>query len=577
MLFNIGIIWGVLLTDLRYIQTYDQSAGSPKLMKIRKLLSWQTLMLCALGFVGQSVKGSEAERVVILANANESESVALAEHYADQREIPRANIIALPMSAEETITIPRFIEEIFNPLRVALMEADWLRGVPSVRFDRYGRGEAVIVGHNIAYLVVCKGVPLRMENDSDLLSYAPEDMDPRMKINRAAVDSELALLAAPLQPMVFHVGNPLFEQRAPSRSRLSSVVRVSRLDGPSYADARRLVDNAIEAERRGLHGRAYVDAKGPFPHGDAWLESAAALLETAGFDTDLRREQNELLDWGHRLDAPAFYLGWYRQHIYGPWKDRRLDPPVGAIGFHLHSFSATSLRTTERWWAGGLVANGFAATVGNVYEPYLEFTHRPQLFVEKLLSGGTWGEAVFYSLPVLSWQSMALGDPLYRPFPEAVDTPLATRDLPSGAIAYAYLREMNLLSGEGKLAEARALGREGFERMPSVPLALRLAELAEKAGDPLAAKQHLAILEFISTYPVNEVMVFREAADLLVKLGEEAQALGLYRKLIAQSGLPRAQRGALLGSAVELAESAGQRSLAGRWRSDLARLEAGSD
>jgi len=76
---------------------------------------------------------------------------------------------------------------------------------------------------------------------------------------------------------------------------------------------------------------------------------------------------------------------------------------------------------------------------------------------------------------------------------------------------------------------------------------------------------------------VNEVMVFREAADLLVKLGEEAQALGLYRKLIAQSGLPRAQRGALLGSAVELAESAGQRSLAGRWRSDLARLEAGSD
>ncbi|MDQ5979321.1 MAG: hypothetical protein QG602_2295, partial [Verrucomicrobiota bacterium] len=44
------------------------------------------------------------ERLVILANSRQPESVALARFYAEQRDVPAANIVALPLPVEESIT-----------------------------------------------------------------------------------------------------------------------------------------------------------------------------------------------------------------------------------------------------------------------------------------------------------------------------------------------------------------------------------------------------------------------------------------------------------------------------------------
>ena len=62
------------------------------------------------------------------------------------------------------------------------------------------------------------------------------------------------------------------------------------------------------------------------------------------------------------------------------------------------------------------MARGVTATVGNVFEPFLDFTHRPNLLLRALSQGKTFGDAVYYALPALSWQAVAIGDPLYRPF-----------------------------------------------------------------------------------------------------------------------------------------------------------------
>ena len=42
----------------------------------------------------------------------------------------------------------------------------------------------------------------------------------------------------------------------------NGVMMVARLDGPSPEIAMRLVDQAMEAEREGLWGRAYFDSRG---------------------------------------------------------------------------------------------------------------------------------------------------------------------------------------------------------------------------------------------------------------------------------------------------------------------------
>jgi hypothetical protein len=55
--------------------------------------------------------------------------------------------------------------------------------------------------------------------------------------------------------------------------------------------------------------------------------------------------------------------------------------------------------------------------MGCVAEPYLDFTPHPGEYLERWgYLGMTFGEAAMTCHPVLSWQTVVIGDPLYRPF-----------------------------------------------------------------------------------------------------------------------------------------------------------------
>src|SRR4029077_17530444 len=117
-----------------------------------------------------------------------------------------------------------------------------------------------------------------------------------------------------------------------------------------------------------------------------------------------------------RMDAPALYFGWYADRLNGPFVLPGFRFPPRAIALSIHSLSARTLRSTREGWCGPLLARGVTATMGNVYEPYLQFTHRPDLLLHALARGWTLGAAAYYALPALSWQGVLIGDPLYRPF-----------------------------------------------------------------------------------------------------------------------------------------------------------------
>ncbi|HEY8994100.1 MAG TPA: TIGR03790 family protein [Lacunisphaera sp.] len=396
-------------------------------------------------------------RLVILANSRQPESVALARFYAEQRHVPMANIIALPMPEEESVTWRQFIDQVWLPVQDELYRRGWIEGTASSLFDRLGRGRYAFTGHRISYLVVCRGVPLRIYNDPTLLPPATgRKVTEQFNKNEGAVDGELSLLALGNYEITGLIGNPLFAQQGVTTLDAAQVVKVCRLDGPTWESVRHLVTSALEAERVGLAGRAYVDLKGPHAEGDGWLGATRDQLRDLGFDADVE-ETSAVFTGGARFDAPIFYFGWYTDNLNGPFAREGFAFPAGAVALHIHSFSGQTLHSDTTAWCGPLVARGVTATVGNVFEPFLEFTHRPNLLLRALSEGRNFGDAAYYALPALSWQAVAIGDPLYRPFKISLAEQLAkAATLGPARAAYVWLRQANLLEKRGQKADAAA-------------------------------------------------------------------------------------------------------------------------
>lgn len=103
---------------------------------------------------------------------------------------------------------------------------------------------------------------------------------------------------------------------------------------------------------------------------------------------------------------PARYFGWYSNRVNGPFlrDDFQFPNP------------AATLRNANKIWCAPLIAKGVTATLDNVYESYLEYTHHLDAFFDTLSQDWTLGDAAYYALLTLSWQAALIGDPLYRPF-----------------------------------------------------------------------------------------------------------------------------------------------------------------
>lgn len=525
-------------------------------------------------FLGFSrLSANEAERVVILANSNVPESMEVARYYASSRSIPKENIVTLPMPEAETVSVRDYVDTIYNPLLAKLNNNGWVKGVRSRSADPVGRRRMSVALHSISYLVTTLGVPLRIANDPTLLEPGIASEASILEVNCGSVDSELSVLAVPGKlPMTALVENPFFKKKGQAVYNTEGHMRVCRLDGPSVVAVKRLIDRSLQAERQGLQGRAYFDLGGPHKQGDEWFKQAAELAMAADFDTEIESERR-LMDYRDRLDAPAIYMGWYRHKASGPWAEKQWAVPPGALGFHLHSFSATTVRSARSGWVGPLVSQGYCMTIGNVYEPYLEFTHRPHLLLEHLLAGGTFGEAAAYAYPVASWMGIAVGDPLFRPFAKSLDDQLAT-DAVAGAFSpYLYLRQINRLIRQKGRSAALIYARECFLKAPSLPLAYRLGNLYEEGEQVEKALEVLKFVRFLDHYPKEKRILLKKMADLLFHMGHSQTAFLVYKKLLEEEGLPKPLRILLLTEGSKIAEEAGEPTVSARWASKAMQLK----
>jgi uncharacterized protein (TIGR03790 family) len=513
-----------------------------------------------------------ADRVVIVANAADPDSLAIARHYAEVRSVPLANIITLTAPTDETITWDTFVSKIWSPLEESLVAKGWIDAIPMDLVDDAGRRKYAVSGHRIAALVVCRGIPLRISNDpARFKEVPPYTSHKQFRTNQGAVDSELSLLTQTDYPINASVPNPLFANTGPSDGALSQVVKVSRLDGPTAAEAMHLVDLAVEGERSGLAGRAYVDMAGPYENGNKWLSATAYHIAALGIDITAGRG-SQTFAATDRMDAPILYFGWYAENLNGPFALPGFRFPPGAVAVHIHSFSSHTLRSDTEGWCGPLVARGATATLGNVYEPYLEYLHRPDLFMEALARGDMLVDAAYYALPVLSWQSIVIGDPLYRPFPAGVDK--APSSFPPATSSYAVMRRMNLLDAAGQHAQAITEGRAALQKNQNLALALALAGRLEASGNRDEGIWAVSGAAGNADAGVGNWALLRESAQYLASRKRTAEAIDVYRRLFDIDALPEALRAPWLAEARAVALQSGDTSQAAEWKQQMDQLGA---
>jgi len=560
----------------------------------RKFVCGLALLTLAAPAVAAAEHPRAAE-VVVLAADGIPASVELAHYYASRRGIPTRNIIRLPIAAEQDrVSRRQFVEQIYNPLVTELVDRGLIEGIIGRERDVLGRLQLSVLYNRIRYVVVCRPIPYAIHeqagfDDSALMGRYRAGLarsNPRMNLdnfftgplapNRASVDAELATIPMGPVPITGIVVNPLYRNLNPGVAD-STVLRVTRLDGPTYDDARALVDRALAAEERGLRGRAYVDLDGRtggFAIGNEWLSNVRKVCETLGYDTDVDAQGPEFAITD-RFDAPAIYFGWYETHQNGPFKLPGFELAPGALAVHIHSSSAANLRKGDTLWVGPLIRQGAAATVGNTSEPYLAFTHNLDVLLAMMADGATFGDASTTALVGLSWQSVAIGDALYQPFKTGIDAQIARigadpRDLKLDG--YAAIRRMHLLDAAGKSAEALAFGADVLKRHPSAALAYEVARRGFETGELSAPRRQLAFTAQVKSIPANEWTLYVRIARLLRDLGQRDEAFQVMRNVLAHT-MPDSLELPLLREAIEFARDARESDQSAAWATRLNDLE----
>jgi uncharacterized protein (TIGR03790 family) len=348
--------------------------------------------------------------VAVVFNTAAPDSEKLAKFYCEKRQIPAANLIGLKAPVTADITRAEFETTLRDPLRLEFEKRGFWRRTEDAK------GTVLPVMNKIRVLVTIRGIPLRIKPDPKPKDFKDDSKDPITPRDEASVDSELSLFGVEGLPSNGVLENKYFKSEKPiTEAAMPYVMLTARIDAASTATCERMITDAVETEVAGLWGMAYVDIANKFPQGDDWLKTIAEANLRAGIPTVVDRF-TDTLPTNYPMTAAALYYGWYDWNVSGPFLNPKFSFRKGAVAMHLHSFSAQQLTDATKNWCAPLLLKGAAATIGNVYEPYLHLTHHFDILHQRLLAGFSVVEAAWMAIPVASWQAIVLGDPLYRPF-----------------------------------------------------------------------------------------------------------------------------------------------------------------
>jgi uncharacterized protein (TIGR03790 family) len=506
-----------------------------------------TRMLLCLLVAAPLLARAGGDEAVVIYNSRVPESKTVAEHYAQMRQVPVKQIYGFELTTNEEMSRAEFQDKLQKPLAKKLEAAGlWKLDLTFYKGTNNQPDRAVrkVVASKIRYAVLCYGVPLKISEDPTIREAIAEKIQPELRRNQAAVDSELTWL--PLLQMQFPLTgafpNWLYgATNAAIFNPTNGFLIVARLDGPTAEIANGLVDKALQAERDGLWGRAYFDARGLAPTndyylGDQWILAAAQISSELGFEATVD-DKPETFPASFPMSQIAIYCGWYDPDASGPFAQPKVEFMPGAFAYHLHSYSAASIRSSTRFWCGPLLAKGATCTMGCVNEPYLGTTPNVAVFLKTFGSGFTFGEAAWAAQPVLSWQTTVIGDPLYRPFgksPQKFHAELSRAHNPLDEWSYLRLVDLGLAHG-ARLAEMSQILENLDAATNSAVLTEKLADLYDAQGKPSSAILTWQNALKLNPSPEQRIRLRLTLGDKLQAAGRNADAVENYQKLLAEA------------------------------------------
>ncbi len=493
-----------------------------------------------------SAQQVEADATLVVYNNADPDSVNLAAYYAQKRKIPLDHLVGLDCSNNEEISREEYDRTIAEPLRKTFATREWWWPTDA---------DSPVLKNKIRFIALMRGVPLKIAATANYPGDKPANL-PALNKNEASVDSELSVLGVFSRQISGPASNLYFRSfTAFLDAHLAPMMLVCRLDAPTVSMVKGMIDDSIQTEQNGLWGFACIDSRGitsgPLAEGDKWLNDVAANARKHGMPVIEDTAEAQFAD-DYPLRNVALYFGWYSENVSSVFAQENFRFSKGAIVCHIHSFSASTVRSPHQNWVGPLLAHGAAAVLGNVYEPYLALTPNLDIFYERLCNGFNFAESAYASVRGLSWMTTFVGDPLYRPFkviPDSASVPTVTewsayRD---GALAWFDESPAKGEAGLLKSAQERHSGiiYEGLGLLQS-----------DVAHDPAAAAQSFAQAEHCYTNTSDVLRAVIERVHALMDAKLEKQAVDLAQNTIA--ALPKAPASNVLRAiAAELEQNPG--------------------
>lgn len=473
-----------------------------------------------------------AESTVVIYNKAAPDSSELARFYAQQRGIASDHIVGLNCSVDEEIMRAEYDINIAAPLRETFKGRGWWT------LGETPEGKTTVMTTTIRFVAVIKGVPLKIKPldtpyEGDQLTGGPVSGH-----NEASVDSELAVLGAFSRQISGPLHNPYFKSfKSAVEIENPALLLVCRLDAPDTATVRRMITESIATEKRGLWGRAYVDGAhetaAGYQLGDQWLGEIPKQLHNVGIPV-VYDNSPALFPEGYPMTDCALYFGWRTEKVSGPFAQPEFRFMPGAVAVHLHSFSGYTLRDPNSFWVGPLLMHGAAATLGNVYEPYLELTAHLDILNDRLLHGFTFAESAYSSIDVLSWMSVMVGDPLYRPYGTWLQIESGATSSKGNAWKMYHEFAVQNLTKSGE--QYRSLARQAAQRAHNCLMLEDLGLMEAGDGNFANATNYLAQAHTCYSTRDDILRVILEEADTWNKLKKPRRGLELLRTALRVSG-----------------------------------------
>jgi uncharacterized protein (TIGR03790 family) len=487
------------------------------------------LLVLALVFDSLGAEPPSAGATIVVYNKSAPDSANLAKFYAQQRGIARDHLVPLNCPLQEEISREEYDATIANPLREIFEKRHWWTLRESLE-EQKG-----VVTTSIHFVAMMKGMPLKIRPTNTAYPGDEPTASPVSNRNEASVDSELSVLGTFSPQISGAIPNSYFQSFRPIGDfENPAPLLVCRLDAPTAATVRRMILDAIAAEKNGLWGRAYIDAahntSGGLQMGDEWLAEIQQQLHKVGIPVVYERTP-AVFPEGYPMTDCVLYYGWYAGSVAGPFTQPDFRFAAGAIAVHIHSYSASTLRDPNAHWVGPLVSRGAVASLGNVYEPYLHLTTHLNTFNDRLLHGFTFAESAYMATPVLSWMNVMVGDPLYRPYASWLQID-ASRDIGKGAGEWKVYHDFAAKNVERPVPEYRTLLRQVASRARNGPMIEDLGLMEAADGNFAAATSHFQQARACYTKRDDILRAVLEEADGWIKQNKPKRALDVVRSTL---------------------------------------------